>query len=244
MNKKICCACLFVFLFAVLGCAEQDKITTISPGVLSVAVTSESPNSRYDPQLWIRRYVERFAEEENLRIEWTIVSFDRSWALASNDTVDLVATNVASFSNRVVVGSTFSDPFLYERRALRIRPTDAQNLQTIEDFVGKKVGVVAGMAAEIDVNRRAPSGVDIVTTLSFAELYSEFEVGHLDAVAEAEYYDLTGEVIPSHGGDVVLVDQHDLNPGSREESVFVIRDESENLLENVNQFISKTQFPL
>lgn len=244
MKRETWCACLLVFLFMVPGCAEQEKITTISPGVLSVAVTSESPNSRYDPQLWIRRYVEKFAEEESLRIEWTVVSFDRSWALASNDAVDLVATNVASFSDRVVSGSTFSDPFLYERRALRIRPADAESLQTIDDFIGKKVGVVAGMAAEIDVNRRAPSGVDIITAASFGELYSEFEIGRLDAIAEAEYYDLAGEVIPSHDNDVVLVDHHDLNPGFREESIFVTRDESENLLENLNLFISKTHFPL
>ena len=233
-----------ICIFVVFGCADQQKITTISPGVLAVAVTSESPNSQYDPQLWIRRYVEKFAVEKGLHIDWIVVPFDQSWALAGNNVVDMVATNVASFSDRVVPGSTFSDPFLYERRALRIRPADAENFKTIDDFAGKKVGVVAGMAAEIDVNRRAPSNVDIVKTLSFAELYSEFEAGRLDAVAEAEYYDLTGEVIPSHGGDVVLIDHHDLNPGSREESVFVIRDESGNLLENVNLFISKTHFPL
>ena len=45
------------------------------------------------------------------------MAFDGSWALASNDSVDLVATNVASFSDRVVPGSTFSDPFLFNHVA-------------------------------------------------------------------------------------------------------------------------------
>ena len=244
MKIIIRCSYLVLFLFTVLGCAGEKTIQTIVPSVLSVAVTSDSPTSQYDPQLWIRQYIEKFAEEEKLRVEWDVVAFDGSWALASNDSVDLVATNVASFSDRVVPGSTFSDPFLYERRALRIRPMDAANFETIADFVGKRIGVVSGMAAEIDVNRRAPSGVNIVTTTSFGELYSDFELGRLDAVAEAEYYDLSGRVIPSYGDDVVLIDHHDLNPGSREESVFVIRDQSKGLLKSLNRFIKKTHFPL
>ena len=244
MKIIIRCSYLVLFLCTVLGCAGEKTIQTIVPSVLSVAVTSDSPISQYDPQLWIRQYIEKFAEEKKLRVEWNVVAFDGSWTLASNDSVDLVATNVASFSDRVVPGSTFSDPFLYERRALRIRPMDAANFETIADFVGKKIGVVSGMAAEIDVNRRAPSGVNIVTTTSFGELYSDFELGRLDAVAEAEYYDLSGRVIPSYGDDVVLIDHHDLNPGSREESVFVIRDQSKGLLKSLNRFIKKTHFPL
>ena len=100
------------------------------------------------------------------------------------------------------------------------------------------------MAAERDVNRRAPDGVIVRTTDTFAQLYSEFEVGQLDAIAEAEYYALDGEVIPSHDGEVVLIDHHDLTPGQREESVFVVSNSSQNLLSTLNTFISQTKFPL
>jgi len=51
-------------------------------------------------------------------------------------------------------------------------------------------------------------------------------------------------VIPSHGDEVVLIDHHDLTPGEREESVFVIRNKSRNLLSKVNAFIARTKFPL
>ena len=100
------------------------------------------------------------------------------------------------------------------------------------------------MAAERDVNSRAPDGVIVRTTDTFAKLYAEFDAGELDAIAEAEYYSLDGEVIPSHGDDVVLIDHHDLNPGQREESVFVVRDSSTKLIEAVNEFIARTRFPL
>jgi len=226
------------------GCTADQQIQTLQPGVITVAVTSDAPASRYDPQLWIRRYVEQFAAENELTVSWIVVPFNESWLLASSDKVDLVATNVANFPDRAHSGATFSAPFLYEQRALRIGPEDEGRFEHINDFVGKTVGVVSGMAAERDVSRRAPDGVIVRTTETFAQLYEEFDAGQLDAIAEAEYYSLDGEVIPSHGDEVILIDHHDLNPGQREESVFVIRDKSLNLLAAMNAFIARTRFPL
>lgn len=246
---SIVAAAAVLAVTAQAGHAAQDRqiagpIRTIEPGVLTVAVTSAEPAGPYDSQLWIRRYVERFAAEHRLTIRWVVVAFDESWLRAGRDEVDLVATNVASFPDRVSPGATFSAPFLYERRALRIRPQDQGRYSHINDFVGRTVGVVRGMAAERDVRRRAAEGVTIAATESFAQLYEQFAAGRLDAIAEAEYYSLDGRVIPSHGDDVVLVDLHDLIPGQREESVFVVSDHSANLLTAVNAFIARTRFPL
>jgi ABC-type amino acid transport substrate-binding protein len=224
--------------------ADDQQIQTLRPDVLTVAVTTGAPTNPLDPQLWIRRYVERFAAEQQLEISWVVVPFNESWLLASRNEVDLVATNVASFPDRAHPGATFSAPFLYERRALRIRPEDEGSYEHISDFVGKTVGVVSGMAAERDVDRRAPDGVIVRRAETFAQLYAEFEAGQLDAIAEAEYYSLDGEVIPSHGDEVILIDHHDLTPGQREESVFVVSDQSRNLLAAVNAFIARTRFPL
>jgi ABC-type amino acid transport substrate-binding protein len=222
---------------------SPSGLQTLERGVLKVAVTSGAPSNPYDPQLWIRRYVELFARERELRISWVVVPFNDSWLLASRDAVDLVATNVASFADRKHPGATFSAPFLYEQRALRIHPEDKGRFAHIDDFVGKTVGVVKGMAAERDVRRRAPEGVIIRVADSFAELYSEFDSRRLDAIAEAEYFSLDGRIIPSHGDDVILIDHHDLLPGQREESAFVVRDRSEGLLEAINAFIAGTPFP-
>lgn len=229
--------------FTLAACGTERQIRTLEAGVLKVAVTKDAPTSEYDPQLWIRRYVEAFAAEHELTISWVVVPFNESWLLASRSEVDLVATNVASFADRASDGATFSAPFLYERRALRIHPADEGRYAHIDDFIGKTVGVVSGMAAERDVDRRAPDGVIVRRAQTFAELYAEFDAGRLDAIAEAEYYSLDDQVIPSHGREVVLIDHHDLTPGEREESVFVVCDESRNLLSAVNDFIARTPFP-
>jgi ABC-type amino acid transport substrate-binding protein len=244
MKKLLTTITLFCFYVGASGCGVDQQIQTIRSGVLTVAVTSDAPTNQYDSQLWIRQYVEQFAAEAELKISWVVVPFNESWLLASSDEVDLVATNVANFPDRAHSGATFSSPFLYERRALRINPEDQESYAHIDDFIGKTVGVVSGMAAERDVNRRAPDGVIVRTTNTFAELYAEFDLGQLDAIAEAEYYALDDQIIPSHGAEIILIDHHDLTPGQREESVFVVSNNSQNLLSAVNTFIAQTKFPL
>jgi ABC-type amino acid transport substrate-binding protein len=244
MKKLLTTITLFCFYVGASGCGVDQQIQTIRSGVLTVAVTSDAPTNQYDSQLWIRQYVEQFAAEAELKISWVVVPFNESWLLASSDEVDLVATNVANFPDRAHSGATFSSPFLYERRALRINPEDQESYAHIDDFIGKTVGVVSGMAAERDVNRRAPDGVIVRTTNTFTELYAEFDLGQLDAIAEAEYYALDDQIIPSHGAEIILIDHHELTPGQREESVFVVSNNSQNLLYAVNAFIAQTKFPL
>ena len=233
-----------LILMSLVSISHGQGIETLKPGILTVAVTTGSPSSEYDPQLWIRRYVQEFAEKNQLLVSWVTVAFNESWLLASRNEVDLVATNVTSFSDRVHSGATFSAPFLYERRALRIKAKDEANFKTLNDFIGKRVGAVAGMAAERDLINRAPMGVEIKVTNTFTELYEDFERGKLDAIAEAEYYTLKNEVIPSHNDNVILIDHHDLIPGQREESVFVVSNNSRNLLQAINSFIRATKFPI
>jgi ABC-type amino acid transport substrate-binding protein len=226
-----------------VSCGVGPRLETLQPGVLMMAITGTATDE-LDPEAWMYRYAERLAADLGLRAEWKVVPFDKSWELAGRDVVDVVATNLASFPDRVSSGGTFSVPFLYEQRALRIRAVDRSRYQTIGDFVGKRVGAVQGMAAQRDLLRRAPEGVNIVSTTTFPELYDQFAQGQLDAVAQAEYFTLDGRIIPSYPPDIALIDHHDLNPGQREESVFVVRDKSTGLLDAVNAFVARTPFPL
>ena len=116
------------------GSALAQDFLTITPGELRIAVTRASSTDPYDSQLWIRKYLEKFAQEQALQIVWVEVPFSESWLLASRNEVDIVATNVASFADRQSAGASFSAPFLYERRALRIRPEDRSRYSQISDF--------------------------------------------------------------------------------------------------------------
>ncbi len=212
--------------------------------MVKIAVTSNTVTDPLDPEEWMYRYAERLASELKMRAEWHVVPFDKSWELAGTDVVDVVATNLASFPDRVSPGGTFSVPFLYEQRALRIRAADRTQYRTIADFVGRKVGAVKGMAAERDLLRARPSGRADRLDDDVSRALRAVRRGQLDAVAQAEYFALDGRVIPSYGPDIALIDHHDLNPGQREESVFVVRDRSTGLLDAVNGFVTRTPFPL
>jgi len=240
------CSRLTILALGVLsaggGCAATG-VQTLQPGVVTIAITGTA-TGELDPEAWMYRYAERLAADLGLQARWVVVPFDKSWELAGKDAVDVVATNLANFPDRVSPGGTFSAPFLYEQRALRIRATDRERYATIADFKGRKVGAVTGMAAHRDLLKRAPEGVEVVATTTFPELYAMFDRGELDAVAQAEYFALDGRVIPSYGPTLTLIDHHDLNPGQREESVFVVRDKSTGLLDAVNAFVRRTPFPL
>ena len=241
---RVVLAGLLTILAGCNATPRRPAVQTLETGVVKIAVTSTLVTVPLNPEEWMYRYAERLGSDLGLRVEYHVVPFDKSWELAGTDVVDVVATNLASFPDRVSPGGTFSAPFLYEQRALRIRAADRSRYRTIADFAGKKVGAVKGMAAERDLLRRAPSGVEIVSTATFPELYKQFGLGKLDAIAQAEYVTLDGRVIPSYGPDLALIDHHDLNPGQREESVFVVRDRSIHLLEAVNTFVARTPFPL
>jgi len=89
-------------------------IQTLQPGVVKIAITGVTVDDPLDPEQWMYHYAERLAQDLKLRAEWQVVPFDKSWELAGKDVVDVVATNLASFPDRVSPGGTFSVPFLYE----------------------------------------------------------------------------------------------------------------------------------
>lgn len=229
---------------ASVSAAQPTAVRTLTSGRLTIAITGTATDL-LDPEAWMYRYAERLGQDLGLPVTWKVVPFDKSWQLAGTDVVDIVATNLASFPDRVSPGGTFSRPFLYEQRALRIRAADRDRFRSLADLKGRRVGAVTGMAAHRDLLRRAaPAGVQIIATESFPVLYEQFARGQLDAIAQAEYFTLDGRVIPSYGPEIALIDHHDLNPGQREQSVFVVRDQSSGLLAAVNAFIDRTSFPL
>ena len=56
--------------------AFGQEIHTLTAGTLTVAVTTEAPESEFDPQLWIRQYIEEFADKNQLSLSWVVVPFN------------------------------------------------------------------------------------------------------------------------------------------------------------------------
>ena len=83
------------------GTPDRPAIQSLQAGVVKIAVTRTTATDPLDPEQWMYRYAKRFGESLGLRVEWHVVPFDKSWELAGQDVVDVVATNLASFPDRV-----------------------------------------------------------------------------------------------------------------------------------------------
>lgn len=230
------------FVFSVGILSANEEITTLHPGILTVAVTGICTEDSPNHTCWVHKILTKFAEENHLALSFQLVTFDQSWKLPAVDQVDISATGITPLPERQVEGATNSASYSIVKRGLRIRREDQERFQTIHDFVGHRVGAVKGMTSELDLRRRAPQGVEIVTPDTFNEVYELFHQRQIDGIAEG-YYVFPGEDINQLDPETMMIDAHDLNPGEREGNTFVIRDQSFGLLDAINAFIKKTGLP-
>lgn len=238
--KKIICGILSTLsLFA----APSEAIDTLQDGQLTVAVTGVCKEDAPHHNCWVYKVLNSFAQENNLELNFVIVSFDNSWELPANGSVDITATGVTPLEERVMPGASFSDYYSIVKRGLRIRGEDSGKFRTIKDFVGHKVGAVKGMTSELDLRNRAIDGVEIVTADTFSEVYDMFYSKEIDAVAEGYYIFPGDDDINQLDPEYPMIDPHDLIEGEIEGNTFVVRDDSQGLLEAINTFIKEKGLP-
>jgi ABC-type amino acid transport substrate-binding protein len=227
----------FVFCFI-----DINAIETLEPGILKVAVT-DIPSEGESAPGWTLEFLREFEKTYDVEVEFVVVPFDNSWLLAGEDKVDLVATGLTVLEERRQVGATFSQPYLQVKRGLRIHGDQAHLFKTIYDFTGYRVGAVEGMTAYYDLVNRAPQGVDIVAYDSWNSMYAGFYNREIQAVAEG-YYVSVNRAINHSDQNYPMIDDHDLVSGQPEYLAFAVRDKSSGLLEAINDFLSKTGFPI
>lgn len=230
---------LILVLTPVMG-----EVSTIEPGKLKVGVTGICTDDSPHHNCWVYKILTGFAKQQNLELQFETITFQDSWKLAAIDQLDVVATGITPLPHRAVQGASNSTFYSIVKRGLRIHREDAEAFQTIHDFVGYRVGAVKGMTSHIDLLSRAPEGLEIVATDTFEELYAMFDSGEIQGVAEG-FYVFPGdeEDINTYDEATIMIDAHDLIQGQLEGNTFVIRDDSTNLLEEINLYIELAGLP-
>jgi ABC-type amino acid transport substrate-binding protein len=216
---------------------------TLKKDTIRIAVTGIPEENGENAPSWTLDFFKAFQQKHNVKVEYEVVPFDASWALASQDQVDIVATGVTALDERQNEDSTFSLPYLQVKRGLRIHAKDQDRFHTINDFVGSRVGAVKGMTSHTDLYNRALEGVEIVVFDSWDAMYESFYAHETDAVAEGYYVSVDKE-INHRNVDFPMIDDHDLVEGSPEYLVFVVRNASSGLLEALDQLLQEEGFPL
>lgn len=234
----------FLTLIASPLLSEDQSITTIEPGKLMVGVTGICKDDSPHHNCWVYKVLSNFAIENDLELDLRVVTFEKSWELAANDQLDIVATGITPLPSRAVIGASNSNNYSIVKRGLRIHTEDAARFSTIDDFIGYRVGAVNGMTSHIDLIARAPEGVEIVAPDNWEELYELFNSGSIQGVAEGFYvFPGDDEDINEYDENTRMIDAHDLIPGELEGNTFVVRDQSLGLLQKINVAIETSGLP-
>lgn len=241
--KKIVSLLVLLLSFSASHAKQNEHITTMEDGVLSIAVTGICKDNSPHHNCWVYSTLSSFAEKYNLTLKIKEVSFDQSWTLASTDQVDIVATGITPLRERQIGNASYSNPYSIVKRGIRIKRANVNKYRVIADFKGQSVAAVKGMTSEKDLRNRAPAGVMIVSPATWEEVYQLFQADKIAGVAEGFY------VFPDDDDDIntdehtLLVDIHDLEPGLQESNRFVVRNASTNLLLRLNEHIQNLGLP-
>lgn len=221
-----------------------SPIQTLEKGKLKVGVTGICTDNGPHHNCWVYKILSDFAKAQGLELELVVVTFDKSWELAANDKLDLVATGITPLPERAVEGASNSNYYSIVKRGLRIHREESEKFSTINDFVGYRVGAVKGMTSHKDLMNRVPSGVEVVTPDTWEELYELFHSGQIQGIAEGFYvFPDDDDSLNDYDELTTMVDVHDLNFGETEGNTFVVRDQSTHLLEAINRHIENSGLP-
>lgn len=168
----------------------------------------------------------------SLDLEVTIkdVGFDglQSGAVLAAGQCDMAASAMTITEEREK-NLDFSDPY-YDSKQSLLAPTGS-GVTSIDDLVGKKVGVQQGTTGAAYAQENVPDGVEVVSFPSDAELYPAIQSGSVDAVLQ----DLPVNLGHTEDGKFEIVQEFETD----EQYGFAVKEEGkEALLDAINEELS------
>jgi polar amino acid transport system substrate-binding protein len=123
----------------------------------------------------------------------------------------------------------FSKPYYNSQQSLLV--PDGSDIKSIDDLVGKKVGVQQGTTGESYTEENAPKGAQIVSFPSDGEMYQAIKAGQVDALLQ----DLPVNLVHQQDGGFTIVEQY----STGEQYGFAVKQGNTELLNAVNEQLSK-----
>jgi polar amino acid transport system substrate-binding protein len=123
----------------------------------------------------------------------------------------------------------FSKPYYNSQQSLLV--PNGSDIKSIDDLVGKKVGVQQGTTGESYTEENAPKGAQIVSFPSDGEMYQAIKAGQVDALLQ----DLPVNLVHQQDGGFTIVEQY--NTG--EQYGFAVKQGNTELLNAVNEQLTK-----
>lgn len=189
MKKRIVSIlCLFILLISCVGCQDSKKTVGESgKKTLRVATSGTYYPFAYKDGDEIKGFeadfLNEFAKRNNYEIKWVLTDFSGLFGLLESDKADVISAQLTPTAQRQEK-YTFSEPLNYSGTSIVVR-SDDNSIETLQNLVGKKVGIGVGAVANDLVKDKYPNGEIEIVNYSSGTLkgnYQDLVMGRLDAV--------------------------------------------------------------
>lgn len=183
-------AALVVLVLAACGDsgADTSEFDLVSEGVLTVCTDApyepfefEDPDSPSGFDGFDVDVVEQIADDLGLDPEFIITPFDGIWLQPQAGNCDIVASAMTITEDRAA-NALFSDPYFDADQSLLVRAAESD--LTLQDMVGRTIGVQTGTTGEIYATDNAPDGAELRSYDEPAAMFLALESGDIDAILQ------------------------------------------------------------
>lgn len=126
---------------------------------------------------------DEYAKRTGNDVEWVLADFSGLFGLLESDKTDVISAQLTPTDERKEK-YYFTNPYNYSGTNIVVREDD-DTVKSLEDLVGKKVGIGTGAVANDIVNEQYPNNEIKIVNYSSATLkgnYQDLEMGRLDTV--------------------------------------------------------------
>lgn len=230
MNKLFKMSCAVAMAATMVGCgASEPEENTIMVGVSPDYAPYESIDAKskemvgfdIDMVEWFENYL---TEEEGVtyNLEFKQMNFDNIITQVQGDQIDLGISGFSYDEKRKV---EWSDPYLGSSQ-VAVVPSNS-DIATLDDLVGKKIGVQTGSTGEAaakEIENAEVAGLKAVTDLMSGLAANQFDVVVIDLGVAQNYVE---------NGDFKLVD----GVLADEKNYIIAKDGNEEMIEKINKAI-------
>lgn len=176
--------------------------------------------------------LQQVAKKMNVALEYKITDFDNIWKQPKQNNCDIAAAGLTVTSERIKDGAKFTSPHFYLDQSVLIRTADKNKFHRLNDFVGKKIGIVPGTTGESVAREHAPEGVIFVAFDDESVMLNALTEKKIDGIARGNL---------GNGYQAQLHPEFSMieTVPTREKIAFALADNNEALYKEINNNIKQ-----
>lgn len=211
-----------------LGLEIESVTVATSPGYEPFEFKEGDELMGYDVDIW-----NEFQKRTGIEVKWEFADFSGLLGLISSGKADAVSAQMGSTPEREET-YIFSDPVNYYGSVVVVAE-DNDEIKSVNDLSGKKVGVGSGNAMQQSVEEMYPDGdvdFEVYTSATLEAMFDDIAYGRIDAVLAQ---DIQTYMAMKENSNLKL---KVLEPFEYGEATIVFAKDNTELRDAMNEFIS------